>query len=152
MVKNNEFILGLVLFLMMLVQSFSGKILEKYKVFSDFYILSIFFLGLLFCMISLQIQGYLGLALFILGVCANIFSIRYLITATNSKIHANIPSYIRAKYDMVLNTILRLLTAVLLLFIGFISDKFGVGVIVYFGLILGVISAFISLKLKDKNG
>ena len=152
MVKSNESILGLVLFLMMLVQSFSGKILEKYNVFSDFYILSIFFLGLLFCIISLQIRGYLGLVLFVLGICANIFSIRYLVTATNSKIHANIPSCIRAKYDMVLNTVLRLLTASMLLLVGFISDKFGASVIVYFGLVLGAVSAFITLRVKDKNG
>lgn len=149
MVKNHEFILGLVLFLMMLAQSFSGKVVEKYKVLSDFYILSIFFLGLLFSTISLQIQGYLGLGLFILGLCANIFSIRYLVTATNSKIHANIPSFIRAKYDTALNTLLRLLTAFMLFFVGFISDLLGASAILYFGLILGVVSAFIALKVRD---
>lgn len=148
-VKKNEFLLGIILFCMLLIQSWSGKVVQKHEYAKNQSILVLFSMGLVLSLLGLKVGNLLGLCCLMIGICSNLFSIRYVIVDTNAKIHANIPDFVRAKYDTILNTSLRLLTALGLLGIGFVSQKTDINSIVYVGFLIGGSCLIINSCIKD---
>lgn len=145
--EGKEYILGIILFLMFLVQSLSGKCVEinfiKSKSLTRFYFSS----TILLMIYSLYNDLFF---IFVLSLCVNLFLVRYTITQSAVILHKDLKNSFRSKYDMLVNFIIRILTALSLVTVGYISEKFGIDKILILGLFLSILTIFLSLKEDNK--
>lgn len=149
LIKNNEYYLGVILFLMFLVQSMAGKMVESHSNFSLRNAAIIFLIGGVLSVFSFIVELSL---LYVVGLCISLFSIRFCIIRIDALIHSNLLSCLRAKYDMFLDTILRIATALSLLLVGFLSNLYSVNVINFIGVVIGgffVLFALFPHKQRD---
>lgn len=128
---NKEYWLGIVLFLMMIAQSISGKVLEK-NINIEPYNVYIMLFSLSLGLFSIQQTSLILLAT---SLCMTMFSLRYFMIKLDALLHERILSKFRAKYDMVINTIVQLFTAFFLLLIGLLSELYSVSIILYVGVV-----------------
>lgn len=145
-VEDNKYILGVILFFMISVQSLSGFTIEKKIKLNPNTIHFMFMISQVILTISFSLNQII---LFIFGIVLSIFYIRYILIDTDAEIHKDLKSSFRAKYDMVLNSILRIITAMALLLFVYFSNKYGADIIIHIGLIIPILlfTAILNNKL-----
>lgn len=148
MLSDKAYWLGITLFLMMMAQSISGKVVEKnihIAHYTRYIMLFAFGLGIF----SIQQKS---LVFLVMSLCMIMFSLRYIIVRIDASLHERILSKFRAKYDMVLNTLVQLFTALLLLLVGLLSELYNASIILYVGAVslLLIIGVRLLFSLKDK--
>lgn len=146
--KQQAFLLGGILFLMFMVQSFAGRAVERKWQLNSFIAALLFFISMFLALFAEKNQS---VWLYTLSLCLGLFVVRYMVIQTDVLLHRHLLSRFRAKYDMLLNSALRILTAVTLLFIGYASHTFGVQVIHWVGIgIAGLflLSECLSIRLR----
>lgn len=147
-VANNEFILGGVLFLMFMVQSFAGKIIEhKYKVNQVYMAVAL----IASMVLAISSTVFSSILLYTVSLCLMLFIIRYTMITTDVLLHAHLLSRFRAKYDMLLNSILRVFTAVILIVVGYLSELVGIQMINWFGLAVSFVFFWVILNNRKAS-
>lgn len=141
-VKNNYW-LGIVLFLLMLSQSFAGSVIER-----KFYVpRAVLYFGTILVLFTLVLSiSFSSPVIYIISLCGLMFSIRYISILTGVELQSDLKNRFRSKYDMVLNSILRIITAIMLFVVGFIVEHFGSVSILYLGIIMIGINVVVELK------
>lgn len=141
-VKNNYW-LGIVLFLLMLSQSFAGSVIER-----KFYVpRTVLYFGTILVLFALVLSiSFSSPVIYIISLCSLMFSIRYISILTGVELQSDLKNRFRSKYDMVLNSILRIITAIMLFVVGFIVEHFGSVSILYLGIIMIGINVVVELK------
>lgn len=144
--EKNGLILGFILFLMFTVQSLAGKTIEKKYQISDLILAFAFLVSVLLAFLAEKFQSVI---FYTLGLCLALFVVRYTIIQTDIELHSHLLSRFRAKYDMLLNSIVRILTSVTLVAVGYLSNIYGIQSIQIIG--LGIAIIFILLALIPSN-
>lgn len=147
LVKQYEFILGIVLFAMFIAQSLSGKYIESGKKPYPYMMPLLFILGVILALLG---EIYHHFAFYMLGIFLSFFIIRYTIIKTDTLLHAKLLSRFRAKYDMLLNSIVRVLTAIVLVLVGYLSEYYSVIIISFIGLALSIIFILMTRLLETR--
>lgn len=140
--EQNGLILGVMLFSMFMVQSWAGKAIEaKYPI--SRLTLALSFLGSM--ALALLAEQWQSVLIYTIAICLALFVVRYTVIQTDIELHSHLLSRFRAKYDMLLNSLVRILTAVVLLIIGYISNLYGIQAIQIIGLIIAIIFTLFAL-------
>lgn len=147
-INKNNYWLGLILCLLMLSQSAAGQIAEKIATIPKIllYVSTILVLFMLIASITFSAP-----IIYIIGLCIIMFSVRYISILVGAELQSDLKNRFRAKYDMILNSLLRIITAITLFIVGFLVDKFGAEIILYLGIILITINILIELFIIPKT-
>ncbi|MDG6457500.1 MFS transporter [Glaesserella parasuis] len=148
LIKEYEFLLGVLLFFMLIAQSLAGKLIEtnKTKILN---FMPFLFMGSVFlCLFGELIQSFI---LYSFGICLSLFSIRHTLIKIDAILHHQLLSRFRAKYDMLLNSIVRIVSALGLILIGHLSEIYGVITINFVGVLIGILFSIMIILYRDKR-
>lgn len=149
--QQQAFLLGGILFLMFMMQSFAGLAVERKWQLHRFIAALLFFVSMLLAQLAENSHSVL---LYTVSLCLGLFVVRYMIIQTDVLLHRQLLSRFRAKYDMLLNSVLRILTALALLIIGALSHSFGIQIIHWTGFIIAglfLLSECLSIRLRNRG-
>ncbi|MGQ8820980.1 MFS transporter [Bibersteinia trehalosi] len=146
LIAKNNYWLGLILCLLMLAQSVAGQAVERKIKISKFNL----HVGSILNLIILILAVYYSMpVVYIAGLCFIMFSIRYISIVLGAELQSDLKNRFRSKYNMVLNSLLRIITAITLFIVGFLLDYFDIDIILYLG--IGLISINVLLELLSKD-
>ena len=148
LISENGYWLGFILCLLMLAQSAAGKVTEA-KLNITGVILHFSAITVLCGLIAAVYYSFP--VLYIIGLCLIMFAVRYVSIIVAAELQADLKNRFRAKYDMGLNSLLRMITAITLFVVGFLADAFGAVVILYLGIGLLTINLLTELFGVKKN-
>lgn len=116
------YIYGIIFAMILLIQSLSGYVVEKYSKKYIFYLV-VFLTLMLFPYTWFAKIDYFYATSFTIIVL--FFIIRTLIITLQATLHENITAEFRATYDSVISTIVRIILLIMLPSLGFMTDEFG---------------------------
>lgn len=147
LIAKNNYWLGLILCLLMLAQSVAGQAVERKIKISKFNL----HVGSILNLIILILAVYYSMpVVYIAGLCFMMFFIRYISIVLGAELQSDLKNRFRSKYNMVLNSLLRIITAITLFIVGFLLDYFDIDIILYLGIGLISINVLLALLSKDE--
>lgn len=144
---NHTWLLGLLFFSIMLVQSLSGKISKSHCLNLQFILL-----GLLVSNVLITFSVYFdSFVLFISSILFFYFFLRAFITVANATLHKRIYKPIRSRFDATITTATRSLTTGLFLMLGILVKHYDIRVVIDIGLLLTGITLALTFFASNRR-